>query len=307
MSLLHKAVIKHALGSSPSQTGAPAVTAPAPQPTATPKLPTSTGPSLGTANLAAQRFATMRSNPGLPTSVPKVPAPVQSAEGTQITNQARAQLKSNPSGYMQAANASGPMGGLMAAGGAINADAMKQIFSGPAAAPEQSTNWGAAGNAMLGGADDLSRSSAMGANAVSLLGRIPGLSTVASKIPGLGRVGSMLGVTGKAAPYMQAVNGALVAGQLGTDIVGTAKDLWNGDTRAAGQRWNNDEYNQQMADTSKPWYSRTWDAMSPWNATKNLGGVAYGLFDGDTWRGLGLQTGLIEDNQDGSSGGSRSY
>lgn len=276
---------KQALGSSPAGAGGSATSvAPAPKmPTATPKAPGTTGAATGS---SAPPLGGVGGGLPRPPAVPKpvppptpaAPPPVrtqapQSQAGADMTNQLRSQFRADPRSYMQQANRSGAMGGLLAAGGMIHSDAMKTILGGEDAPAPGS------GDGFLAG---LGRDGMLSAG-LGLLGKIPGVASTVSKIPGAGLAGGLLGVGGRAMP---AVSGAL---NLGWAPMQAAGDLYHGDYEAAGRRFHDPAYNRSLGDSSRSYLGRTWEAMHPENGYKNLTSFLGGLTDGATYRGFGTQ------------------
>ncbi len=214
-----------------------------------------------------------------PAPAPAAPQPAaQSTAGSDITRSLGSQFKADPRSYMQQANRSGPLGGLMAAGGLIHADSLKTIF-GDGTDTAGGPGWG-----------DSVQEAAKGWAGGAALGAIPGVSKLLGKIPGGGAVGGLLGVGGKVLP---AVSGALNVGWAPAQAIG---DAVNGDWDAAKSRFHDENYNREMGDSSRSYLGRAWEAAAPSNFYRNAVGVNSAVTDPTFWKGLGINLGLLNDN-----------
>lgn len=99
--------------------------------------------------------------------------------------------------------------------------------------------------------------------------------------------------------WIPEINGAQ---NLTRPIDNALRHAWDGNWSEAGKQFHDEDYNRSMGDSSRGYFDRVGQAMDPANFYKNTTGTLGGLFQGDTWKGLGINMGLISDNNGAASG-----
>lgn len=99
--------------------------------------------------------------------------------------------------------------------------------------------------------------------------------------------------------FLPGVSGAKM---LARPIDNALSHAWDGNWSEAGKQFYDADYNRSMGDSSRSYLDRAGEAMDYGNFYRNATGTAEAVTDSNFWKGLGINMGLLSDNNGARSG-----